>query len=193
MTTVKLMPQRSRGLAVVLLALLLLFVTAVFTVPTVLLYQRYDAALGEFSTRLDRFQRLAAQGPEYSRTLEAVKARQGRRFFLKATAVNLAGAELQEMVRSAVESNGGRLGSIQIGQAREEADRRRIPVSVQLVANVQALQRILHALETQTPYLFVDNLSLRTSVFRGFRPTPGVEPEINVQLDVSGYLARSGN
>ncbi|CAG1011574.1 hypothetical protein BURK2_04304 [Burkholderiales bacterium] len=193
MTTVKLTPQRSRGLAVALLILLLLFVMAVFTLPTVLLYQRYDAALDEFSTRLDRFQRMAAQGPEYSRTLEAVKARQGRRFFLKATAVNLAGAELQELVRSAVESNGGRLGSIQIGQAREEADRRRIPVSVQLVANVQALQRILHALETQTPYLFVENLSLRTSVFRGFRPTPGVEPEINVQLDVSGYLARSGN
>lgn len=37
------------------------------------------------------------------------------------------------------------------------------------------------------PYLFVDNLSVRTQVQPNFRPQPGAEPEMFVVLDVSGY------
>ena len=43
-------------------------------------------------------------------------------------------------------------------------------------------------IETQQPYLTVENLTLRPlNAFRGFRPAAGQEPEINVQLDVSAY------
>ena len=45
---------------------------------------------------------------------------------------------------------------------------------------------MLHAIETQRPYLVVENLTLRPlNAFRGFLPAAGQEPEINVQLDVS--------
>ena len=44
------------------------------------------------------------------------------------------------------------------------------------------------AIEGQPPYLTVENMTLRPlNAFRGFRPAPGQEPEINVQLDVAGY------
>jgi general secretion pathway protein M len=186
-------PRQGRALALGVLVGAMLLVIALLAVPPYLLHRRYDAVLSDYQIRLQRFQKMAAQHPEYARALEAIKAKNGRRFYLKASAVNLAGAEVQEMVRAAVEGNGGRLGSIQIGQAREDGTHRLIPVSVQMVANVQSLQRILNALEGQTPFVFVDNMTLRTGVFRGFRPTPGVEPEINVQLDVSAYLAGSAN
>ena len=41
--------------------------------------------------------------------------------------------------------------------------------------------------ETRQPYLFIDNLTLRSLQFRGAQPMRGVEPEINVQMDVTGY------
>ena len=48
------------------------------------------------------------------------------------------------------------------------------------------LARILQALDTQVPYLVVDNMTIRPlNAFRGFKPAPGQEPENNVQLDVS--------
>ena len=59
---------------------------------------------------------------------------------------------------------------------------------MQFFASSPALQKILYALEAQPPYLSVENMTLRPlNAFRGFKPAPGQEPEINVQLDVAGY------
>ena len=71
-----------------------------------------------------RYRRVAAQAPEYRKALDVMREKDGRRFFLKNTAANLAGAELQELVRAAIESNGGRITTSQ-NQAAE--GRRTVP------------------------------------------------------------------
>ena len=44
------------------------------------------------------------------------------------------------------------------------------------------------AIETHQPYLIVENLTARPlNAFRGFKPAPGQEPELNVQLDVGAW------
>jgi general secretion pathway protein M len=189
---VELSAGQSRALAVVLLVVAVAGLVALVATPTYFAHRHYDKAIVDLQARTDRARKSALQQPEYARALEAVQARNGRRFYLKNTAVNLAGAELQDLVRGAVEGNGGRLASIQIGQARDEGSHKQIPVNVQLFANVQSLQRILHSIETQTPFLFIDGLTLQTQVFRGFRPNPGVEPEIRVQLEVSAFTPGAG-
>jgi hypothetical protein len=58
-------------------------------------------------------------------------AREGsRRFFLKNSAANLAGAELQELVRAAVEGNGGRITISQNQTPKEEGRYRQIGINV---------------------------------------------------------------
>ena len=117
-----------------------------------------------------------------------MKERDARRFFLKNTAANLASAELQELVKAAVESNGGRITTSQNTSAREDGRFRQISVNVQFFATTPSLQKILNALESQMPYCVVDNVTVRPlNAFRGFKPGPGQEPELNVQLDVSGW------
>ena len=183
-----LQPRQSRALAVALLALAVLLAVAVLLAPFLLLHRHYDAAIEALQDRLDVYRRVAAQTPELKKSLEALNARDGHRFFLKNAAPNLAGAELQDVVRAAIENNGGRITTIQIAQPREEGRFRQIGVSVQLFATTPNLQKILYTLETQTPYALVDNMTVRPlNAFRGFKPPPGAEPELSVMLDVSAF------
>lgn len=182
-------PQQ-RALAVLLLVLVLAIVAAAVTVPVVLMHRHYDESIADFNDKLQRYQRIAAQAPEYRRALDAMRERDTRKFLLKNTAPNLAGAELHEIVRAAVEGNGGRITTSQNQQPKDEGRFRQIGVNLQFFATTQNLQKILYALESQQPYLVVENLAVRPiNAFRGFRPPPGQEPEVNVQLDVAAFAA----
>jgi len=184
----KLPAPRQRALAVVLLVAAVVAVLAVLFVPLYLLHKHYDDKIAEFSDRIERYRRIAAQAPEYRKALDTMRAKDGRRFFLKNTAPNLAGAELQEQVRTAIESNGGRITTSQNQGPKDDGRFRQITVSVQFFASSPSLQKILYTLESQPPYLSVENITVRPlNAFRGFKPAIGQEPEVNVQLDVAGY------
>ena len=180
------MQQRATALA--LLVGVVVAALAVLLLPVLLLHRHYDDAIADTTDRVERMRRVAAQAPELRRALDAMKARDGRRFFLKNTAPNLAGAELQEMVKATVENNGGRITTSQNTSPREDGRFKQIGVNVQFFATTPALQKILSTLETQQPYLVVDNITVRPlNAFRGFKPGPGQEPELNLQLDVSAW------
>jgi general secretion pathway protein M len=190
--TARLSTLQSRFLAVGLLLLSIVAVAAAVAIPALLLHRHYDSALAELTDRLQRFRRVAAQQPEWARLLEDLKSRDATRFTLKNQATNLAAAELQDKVREAIESNGGRIVTIQTPPPREEGVFRQVGVNVQLFANTSNLQKILFTIESQVPHLFVDNVSMRATAFRGFRPNPGVEPEVSVQADVSAFVYPAG-
>jgi general secretion pathway protein M len=184
----KLPPSRQRALAVALFVVAIAVALSVLLLPVILLHKHYDDAIAELTDRLSRYRRVAAQAPEYRKALDAIREKDGRRFFLKNTAPNLAGAELQELVRAAIEGNAGRITTSQNQAPRDEGRFKQITVTVQFFASTPALQKILFALEARPPYLAVENMTLRPlNAFRGFKPLPGQEPEINVQLDVAGY------
>jgi len=184
----RLSPSRQRALAIGLAVAALVIVLAVVLGPVALLRRHYDTAIADTSDRLRRYQRVAAQAPELRGALDAMQQRDGRRFFLRNTASNLAGAELQELVKAAIEGNGGRITTSQNTSPREEGRFREIGVNVQFFASTPALQKILLAIESHQPYLIVNNLTVRPlNAFRGFKPAPGQEPELNVQLDVGGW------
>lgn len=181
-------PRQSRALAIGLAVLALLLVLVALLLPFVLLHRHYDKAIDALEQRLEVYRRVAAQAPELKRALDAMRQRDGHRFFLHNTAPNLAGAELQDLVRGAIENNGGRITTIQIAQPRDEGRFRQIGVSVQFFATTPNLQKILFNLETQTPYALVDSITVRPlNAFRGFKPPPGAEPELSATLDASGF------
>ena len=182
----RLSPSAQRNLAIALFALVVVVVLVVLLGPIVYLHRRYDVAIEDLSDRLQRYRRVAAQAPELRQALEVMKEKDGRRFYLKNIAPNLANAELADLVRSAIENNGGRITTSQNPGSRDEGNFRQLTVNVQFFATTPALAKILSALDQQVPYLVVDNMSIRPlNAFRGFKPAPGSEPENNVQLDVS--------
>jgi len=184
----RLSPNQQRALAFALLVAGVALALAILLGPVLLLHRHYDVAIADLTDRVDHLRRIAAQAPELRHALDAMKERDGRRFYLKNTAPNLAGAELQEIVKAAVENTAGRITTSQNTAAREDGRFRLIGVNVQFFATTPALQKILAALELQQPYLVVDNLTVRPlNAFRGFKPAAGAEPEVNVQLDVAGF------
>ncbi|MEO8536805.1 MAG: type II secretion system protein GspM [Betaproteobacteria bacterium] len=181
-------PSRQRALAGGLLVAAVVIVLVAVLGPVIALHRHYDAAIDQTSDRLQRYQRVAAQAPALRTALNAMQRRDGRRFFLRNSAANLAGAELQELVKAAIEGNGGRITTSQNTSPREDGRFREIGVNVQFFAATPALQRILLAIETHQPYMIVDNISVRPlNAFRGFKPAAGQEPELNVQLDVGAW------
>ncbi|TMH33116.1 MAG: hypothetical protein E6H66_12875, partial [Betaproteobacteria bacterium] len=183
-----------RALAVGLLFVAVLIGLAILLAPFLLLHRHYDVAMDSALDRLERYRRVAAQSTEYQKAFEALRAKNGRRFYLKNTATNLAGAELQDLVRAAVENHGGRITTIQIAAPRDDGRFRQIGVNLQLFATTPNLQKILYAIETQQPYLVVENLTVRPlNAFRGFKPAPGAEPEVSVLLDVTAFALAEGD
>jgi len=187
-------PRQSRVLALALLALAVLLGIALLLTPLLVFHRHYDAAIDVLQDRIEVYRRVAAQTPELKKALEALRAKDGRRFFLHNTAPNLAGAELQDLVRAAIENNGGRITTIQTAQPREDGRFRQVGINVQLFASTPNLQKILYALETQTPYTLIENITVRPlNAFRGFKPAPGNEPELSVLLDVYGFAFAEGS
>ena len=180
-------PEKRRKAALGLLVGLVLAVLALVAIPLWLAHSHYDRALEDIDSRLVRYERLAAARPALQQKLEAVRAIGSRKYFLKASAPSLSAAEIQERARQFVESNGGRLISVQVAQPKDDGRFRQVTVTVQANANINATRKILYALETGEPYLFVDSFTIRAQVPPGFKPAPGFEPEMFIQLDVSGF------
>jgi general secretion pathway protein M len=119
--------------------------------------------------------------------VEILKAKDIKRYFLKGGTPALAGAELQEFVKSVAEQNSARVLSVQTLQHKDVDGYRQLSASVQMSVSVPNLRTILYALESKEPYVFVDGLKVTSQAGFGFKPAPGA-PEVEhfVQMDVSG-------
>jgi general secretion pathway protein M len=179
--------QRSRQMAIGLLVAAIVVIGAVIAIPVWMVNRHYDNALGDYSDKLARYRGIAAARPLVTRQLDAMRAKDTRKFFLRSGTSALAAAEVQETLRALVESSGGRLITMQGLTPKDEGRYRQIGVNVQLTANIIALRKILHQVESNTPYLFIENLLVRSQVPANFKPQPGNEPEMFVQFDVYGY------
>ena len=180
-------PQRSRRTAAILLLAAALGVLVVVVVPFYLLNRHYDAALADMSDKLDRYRRIAASRGTATQQLESIRALEPRKGFLRTGAAALSAAEAQEAMRSMIEANGGRLITMQAPVAKDDGRYRQLTVNVQLTGTIFALRKILHAIETNQPALFVESLQVRSQVPANFKPNPGNEPDVYIQMDVSGF------
>ncbi len=175
-----------RVLAVALLALVVIVVLALIAVPVVLLHRHYDEHIARMTRQLQTQSAFNALGPKVAQALESLKTRDASRLFLKGNTAALASAELQDQVKTIVESSGGRFISSTGMAHKDDGQYRTVAATFQINLGNANLRRLLHALETQEPYLFVDNLTIRSLTPPGFRAPPGYsEPEVYVQMDVS--------
>lgn len=173
--------------AIALSILVLVAIVAAIVFPYRMAARHYDDAI---ETRLDeiaRYQRIVAAKKDVQKAIAEVNSRDAKKFFLKSSASALAAADIQQIVQTLVEANGLQLESMQIAPPKSEDGYRRIALNLRLRGKLAGVQNMLYSLETTQPYLFIDNLSIQSTVRPYFRPTPGAEPDVTSQFDLYGY------
>jgi general secretion pathway protein M len=183
----RLSPRGQRVLAIALLCAAILLPIAAIVVLAWVGHRHYDDAIFKMTRQLKSQSAANASRPQLLQTVEILKAKDIKKYFLKGGTPALAGAELQEFVKSVAEQNSGRVLSVQTLPHKDVDGYRQLSASVQMSVSVPNLRTILYALESKEPYVFVDGLKVTSQAGFGFKPAPGA-PEVEhfVQMDVSG-------
>jgi general secretion pathway protein M len=172
------------------LALLLALVVGLLALPLVPLWsahRHYDETAAALADRLARLRaRVATRG-----TLEALYAERTQGYgadtsFLASATDAVANAEIQAIIKRLVEQHGGTMLTSQALPSRQEEEFTRVGVRVRLRMPLESLVLVLHALDTGTPFLFLDGVAV-TGQPALRRVQPG-STQLNIDLEVSGYL-----
>jgi general secretion pathway protein M len=166
--------------------------------PVVASYRHYDERIADLTDRLQRYQRAAQDREANARLLEQRKRTDpSKRLYLTGQNASLAAAELQGLIKRAVEQSKGELLSMQVVSPSKAERVSEVTVKVRVKGDIQTLQKSLHALEAGRPVLLLNKLTVdavptvtrvagagKTDAFR----TDGVD--LSISVDVTGYLRK---
>ena len=161
-----------------------------------------DGEIESLTDQTARYHRLLQTLPGLQAELEQVRSNEDvKAFYFDAKTPALAGAQLQREVQEMVKTSGGRLVSTQILPPPQEELPPRVRVRAQIQGKTDALLDLLYQIEQARPFLFVDQISVRSTSRRtsGARSTRlrgrqrhrsvrrQPQGQLTVRLDVFGY------
>lgn len=187
----------SRLAALGLLATVLLLGWALAVEPYRALLAAQEAGLAERRERLERLSRIADGVPALTRALEAASAGPtlGDPYLAGATDA-LAAATLHGRLGRMAEASGVAMVSVEPLAATEAAGQGapgsgRVALAVTASGPLDGVQRLLYAVETERPLLFVEELELTNPSVVGLQMTPVGQPVVSLRLRVAGYRRTS--
>jgi general secretion pathway protein M len=165
-----------------------------------------DAGIATTRDQLNRYQRLVASLPALRAELAREQANDDfKAFYFDAATPALAGAQLQRDVQEMVRDAGGRPISAQVLPVDAEETPPRIRVRIQMQGTTDQLLEVLYRVEEARPFLFVDQMSIRSTTPRASPASrrmvrrsvrrPRVQQQVGqltVRLDIFGYVLGPG-
>lgn len=137
--------------------------TAAVVTPWARQAAELDEAIAVERGKIKRLHSLLAELPVLEAELERERNNdETKAFYFDAPTEALASARLQSELQQMVEAAGGQLTSRQILPADTDEQPPKIRVRVRLRAETPALRDLLYAIETARPFMFVDQLSIRS-------------------------------
>ena len=164
--------------------------------------QTLEREIESLDNQTVRYRRLLQTLPGLQAELKQVRSNEDVKvFYFDAKTPALAGAQLQREVPKMVKASGGRLVSTQILPPPEDEQPPKVQVRAQIQGTTDALLDVLYEIEKARPFLFVDQMSVRStsrrttaarnSRVRGRQRHRSVrrQPQgrLTVRLDVFGY------
>lgn len=184
--------QRQALALLLLLAAAAVFVSAV-ALPLVTSWTQSRDAIVQMEDGIARYARLSARIDALESAVEALTASEELdAFVLPQTSEPLAAAALQERVKSVVMGSGGTLTSTQVLPVAKEQGFKRIAVNVRMAGSAEALQRVLHELESGLPYLVADDVVILARGARKQRRQSASEDMLDVRFNLSGFMRDAG-
>ena len=186
--------RQSRLLALVLFFVTLALLVAAVAIPVLAANRHYDELIEGMNNQLQIYQRVARHSDQYQAAYAQLERQQRNdRRYLKSGTESLATAELQRAVKQVISRNKGEVLSAQVVRSTEEEGFKRIAVRIRMKSSLEDMIKSLHTLETKTPYLFIDAITVRSrNVARRRLPsTKALEKAIallDIDLQLSGYM-----
>lgn len=164
----------------------------------ILRHLEYSQEISDLSNQLGRFQRVAAQKPDYENLLQTLQERRSdENLFLSDSDFNEAAAGMSERLSQMISvqaEDSCQIVSRQPVRPRVQERFQKVTVNVRMRCGVEDLKKVLYALETGVPMVIADEVTVIKP--RARRRRANEAPEAGTLLDIrfnmSGYLREPG-
>ncbi|MES9848618.1 MAG: type II secretion system protein GspM [Candidatus Thiodiazotropha sp.] len=186
--------RQSRILAVAILIVILATVSVLALYPAWSMNTTYSARIEDTHFQIQRYQRIANQDERYQLEFNKLKrVQQSDSRYLQSKTDSLANAELQRRIKQVVAAGQGEIISTQTAQISQEEILNKIAIRVRMKSTLKNLKQIMYQLESQKPYLFIENISLRSRHIprRRLPKTKEIEKQLrmlDLEFLVVGYI-----
>jgi general secretion pathway protein M len=186
------MPTGNRQSQVLAIGLLVITCVVLFAV-VVQPWRDFRAAQQEYTAdlrfQLGRYQQLAERQEEFEAALQSIKSRNGgARYYLAQSKPALASAELEQYLERILRSGNAQIMSTQAVSEAGGGVTPSVAVKVRMRSDLMTLVTLIHRVETGSPTLFVNNLTI-SAFAAGQLNNPAVQVQsLDVQFDLVGFL-----
>jgi general secretion pathway protein M len=176
---------RGRGWPIVILIAVAVLVVFVGLLPAYEAFAEQSDELAQTRQDFAGYRAEIAARPRLKAALDALR-RDGadNAVLLSGDSTALAAAALQGTVKALIERHGGQLRSAQTVSSRVSGNLEKVVVQDELSLPLGALKPTLYALETGTPYLFVDEIEMRPELVGDNTTAPA---NVQVLWTIHGY------
>lgn len=181
----------SRLAALGLLGAVLLAAWFYAVVPVTAHVRQIDEQIAHNNELIDRLSRTIANRGTYGAQIEALARRiEESGHYIRAETEPLAAAALQEHLTRVMAGAGGELKSVQSLQSEQQDGLTRVGVRVVMRGEYGPLVQALYDLEVGEPYLFIDNVRIKSQSSRRRlrRDAEEAETQLSIVFDLYGYL-----
>ncbi len=182
-------PALSRGLAFEMLLGLVCLIYFGLAGPLMERYRLDRREIDDLRNALERFERIASERAARQSALAALeKQRSAQEGFLRGKNETLIAAEIQNRNKAIAATAHGELTSTQILPSETEGKLKRIRVREQMSISIRGVVLVFHLLESSTPFLFLDNVDIRSRPEPRRTSDPVVSSIVEVHFDAYGYV-----
>lgn len=161
----------------------------------ILRHIEHSAEISALSEQLGRFQRVAAQHPQYEKQLQALQNRKSdENLFLQGGDFNEAAAGMSERLGQMISTQADdscQIVSRQPVRPRVQERFEKVTVNVRMRCKIDDLKKVLHALETGIPMVIADELTVikpRSRRRANNQQQAPVQKALDIRFNMSGYL-----
>ena len=187
---IPLTPKQIKAAALLVLVVVIVMLVGAIALPVWLFNRRYDAAIEDSVTRLERYSKIVGMRDGLQKKAAVLTALEQNHHFLKSASPALAAAELQEQAKTILDRSGVKTNSIQIMPHKDDGVYRQVSVMLLLTAPLSAIKAMLYELESARPYLFISNLAIRNPSYAPNRGESATEPDLTIQFVVTGFALK---
>lgn len=187
-------------LALAILALVFGILFAVTILPLMSLHALNTGEIDQLEHQLQILERKVGTGEELrAKHIQLKHFLAINRQYLTSKTEALAAANLQEIVKRVSRTNRAEILSTQILPTVKELGFTGVVIKVRMRSNLASLVKVFHTLETGKPFLFINNVSIRSRALQSPRikfnrgrtsRVVQLDDTLDVEFDLTGYMLR---